>query len=206
MSDTEPNSKTATAEKPVYRILAATDFSEDSRAALVWACHLAELQASELFLLHVVHDPAARPGFYRKHSEDLMQPMQEVAEKMMAEFLEETTAAHPQLTALQQVQIHLVSGLPATRIVEVADLLKVNLVAVGSRGTTELPKRLRGSTRERVVDLAKPPVVVVRAKDQGKPSKKEQKKMEKQIRKDRKRLKKMLRLGQNEPGEGGEDG
>lgn len=193
MQETKPDTGPTT-EQPVYRILAATDFSEDSRAALVWACRLAEFRESELFLLHVVHDPAGRPGFYRNHSEDFMQPMQEVAENMMDQFLGETAARYPQLTGLNQVQTRLVSGLPPTRIVEVGDLLKADLIVVGCRGTTELPNRLRGSTRERVVELAKPPVVVVRSQDPGKPSKKERKQQEKRLKKDRKRLKKMLKF------------
>jgi nucleotide-binding universal stress UspA family protein len=205
MSDTMQNTKN-TSEKPVHRILVATDFSEDSRAALVWACHYAEWREAELFLLHVVHDPAGRPGFYRNHSEDLMQPMQEVAENMMDQFLEETAEGYPQLTWLDQVQTRLVSGLPPTRIVEVADLLKTDLIAIGSRGTTELPNRLRGSTRERVVELAKPPVVVVRSKDPGKPSKKELKQQEKRLKKDRKRLKKMLRFEPNKQTDDSSDG
>lgn len=204
MSDSKPDIDSA-AGKPCYRILAATDFSEDSRAALVWACHLAELRESELFLLHVVHDPASSPGFYRSQTDDHMQPMQEVAEEMMARFLEDTAARNPQLT-VGNVRTRLVSGLPPTRIVEVAELLKADLIALGSRGTTELPSRLRGSTRERVVELSKLPVVVVRADDHGEPSKKELKRLEKLARKDRKRLKKMLKAQPDETAEDAGDG
>ena len=205
MSDIKSDTDSAT-DKPRYRILSATDFSEDSRAALVWACQLTEVRESELFLLHVVHDPATSPGFYRSQADDFMQPMQEVAEKMLAQFLEDTAARHPELACMDKIQIRMVSGLPPTRIVEVAELLQADLIAVGSTGTTQLPKRLRGTTRERVVELAKIPVVVVRAKDTGEPSKKEQKRLEKQIRKDRKRLKKMLKVETNEQAEGAEDG
>lgn len=205
MSDTKPDAAQAP-EKSVYRILAATDFSEDSRAALVWACRLAELRESELFLLHVVHDPAARPGFYRSQADDFMKPMQEVAETMMAQFLEDTAARHPQLECMDHIQTRLVDGLPPTRIVEVAELLKADLIAVGSRGASDLPSRLRGSTRERVVELAKVPVVVVQSEDSGKPDKKEQKRLEKQLKKDRKRLKKMLKAKAEEQADSGNDG
>ena len=43
-------------------ILVATDFSEDSKAALLWACKLAECTGAPLILLHVVHDLASNPG------------------------------------------------------------------------------------------------------------------------------------------------
>jgi endonuclease V-like protein UPF0215 family len=85
-------------------------------------------------------------------------------------------------------------------------LLKADLIAVGSRGTTELPSRLRGSTRERVVELAKVPVVVVPSKDPGKPSKKERKQLEKRLQKDRKRLKKMLKVEPHEQTDDSSDG
>jgi nucleotide-binding universal stress UspA family protein len=188
------------------RILVAVDFSEDSRAALIWAYRLAQCKDSELYVLHVVHDPVSNPGFYRRTPEDSMQPMSEVAEKMMEQFLADTAEQHPQLDIHGTVITRFVTGLPPTRIVEVADLLKADLIAIGRRGTTELPHRLQGSTRERVVELAKPPVVVVGTNEPDKPSKKEKKRLEKQLKKERKQLKKALKLQQSQDSEGGDDG
>ena len=44
-------------------VLVAIDFSEDSKAALLWACDFAECSSVPLILLHVVHDLASNPGF-----------------------------------------------------------------------------------------------------------------------------------------------
>jgi len=96
--------------------------------------------------------------------------------------------------------------MPPTRIVEVASLLKADLIAIGRRGTTELPHRLQGSTRERVVELSEPPVVVVGTNDPDKPSKKEKKRLEKQLKKERKQLKKTLKLQQLLDSEDSDDG
>lgn len=201
MTDTAATTK-KTVEGPAQRILAAVDFSEDSKAALIWACKLAECKESEIIVLHVVHDPVSSPGFYRRSPEDAMQPMQAVAEEMMEDFLATIETGHPELRELARVDSRLIGGLPPTRIVETAKLLHADLIVVGSKGITGLPHKLLGSTAERVVELSPAPVVVVKAKNHGKPSKKERKKQEKQRKKEQKRLKKMLKSGRLSETEG----
>jgi len=193
-------------KEPTQRILVAVDFSEDSRAALIWACKFAECNHAELITLHVVHDLASNPGFYRRGKEDSMLPMQAVAEEMMDDFLADIGAENPEFTELNQVVSRFISGLPPTRIVEAADLLKAELIVVGSRGITGLPHKLLGSTAERVVELSPGPVVVVKAKNHGKLSKKEKKRMEKQLKKEKKRMKKILKTEQAPEPEGGVNG
>lgn len=205
MSETQ-STISQTTEESVQRILVGVDFSEDSRAALLWACRFAECLESRLVVLHVVHDPVSSPGFYRRLGEDSMRPMQSVAEDMMDEFLAETARDNPNLSALSRVDSRFVTGLPPTRIVEAAKLLEADLIVVGSRGITGLPHKLLGSTAERVVELSPGTVVVAKAKNQGKPSKKEKKKQEKLLKKERKRLKKMLKSGQETGSEGDVNG
>jgi len=144
-------------------ILCAVDFSADSRAALDWACCQAELTATDLVILHVVHDPADSPGFYRESAEDWIRPMTEVAENMMADFVATAKAEHPGTARLAAAETRLVSGLPSGRIVEVAVALGASLVVVGSRGRTGLPHIMLGSVAERVAQTSPVPVVVVKA-------------------------------------------
>jgi nucleotide-binding universal stress UspA family protein len=158
---------------------------------------------SNLVLLHVVHDPSYNPGFYRKSREDYLQPMQAVAESMMAEFLDEIRATAPDLDSLDRADSRFVSGLPPSRIVEVTDLLGAVLIVMGSRGTTGLPHKLLGSVSERVVELSPVPVVVVKSENPGKDSKKEKKRKEKKQKKERKKLKGVLGIG-HEPGAPGD--
>jgi len=143
-------------------VLVATDFSDDSRAAVVWAGRQAERTGCPLTILHVVHDPAASPGFYRRPDDDWLRPMADVAREMMDEFLAEMREAHPALTTLAAAQDRLVTGLPAGRIVEVAAEIEASLIVVGSRGRSNLPHLLLGSVAERVVQLAPMPVVVIK--------------------------------------------
>ena len=172
--------------------LVAIDFSDDARAALLWACRYARREDLELVLLHVVHDPAASPGFYRKAPDALFRPMHTVAESMMIEFLADFTGRHPEFGHLNEATRYFVPGLPPTRIVEVAQLLEARLIVVGSRGLTGLPHRLVGSTSERVVELAPMPVVVVKSETFGQLDRKTTKRREKPLRPDEKKLRSLL--------------
>jgi nucleotide-binding universal stress UspA family protein len=143
-------------------LLVAVDFSEDSREAVLWASREAERLGVRLMILHVVHDPASSPGFYRQMDPDWFRPMADLAHEMMDAFLKETRTKHPSLSALATAETKLVTGLPSGRIVEVAQAINAPLIVVGSRGRTGLPHILLGSVAERVVQLAPMPIVVVK--------------------------------------------
>lgn len=173
-------------------ILAAIDFSEDSKAALIWACNFAECSDAPLTVLHVVHDLASHPGFYHPEKTVRLEPMQDVAESMMEAFLAKLRSEHPGLKPLQTLNLQFVPGLPPSRIVEVAGLLKAGLIVIGSRGTTGLPHKLLGAVAERVAELAVVPVVIVKSETHGALDKKDQKRAEKRQKKDRRKLKDLL--------------
>ncbi len=154
---------TADAEFSDGPVLVAVDFSDDSRLALIWAALQAERDGAGLIILHVVHDPAASPGFYRKPQENWLRPMVDVAKEMMDEFLDQTKKMYPDLSSLASADIRLISGLPAGRIVAVAEEAKARLVVVGSRGRTGLQSILLGSVAERVAQTCGAPVVIVKA-------------------------------------------
>jgi len=182
-----PNADQQAGTEQDQPVLVAIDFSADSRAALLWACEFADRMGARLVLLHVVHDPASNPGFYHSETPGQMQPMQDIAESMMKDFLADMTRNHPDLDALKSIETRLVQGLPPGRIVEAAGLLKAKLIVIGSRGMTGLDHMLLGSVAERVVELAPGPVVVVKAENSGKKKKKNKKR-----KKDKKRLKDKL--------------
>jgi len=191
-----PDSSKAQVENPV---LVAIDFSEDSKAALVWACKFADCVESRLIVLHVVHDLASHPGFYHSETAERLQPMQAVAETMMDEFLAQVRSENPELRALSPgvADLRFVPGLPPTRIVEVAGLLKAGLIAIGSRGLTCLPHKLLGAVAERVAELSSIPVVIVKSETHAVLDKKEIKRWSKQRKRDREQLKEVLGLGPN---------
>jgi len=143
MTDIPSNNQPAEVEQD-QPILVAVDFSDDSKAAVLWACEFAHCIGKRLLLLHVIHDPASSPGFYHSESLGQMQPMKDVAESMMNDFLAEMTTKYPYLEALKTADTRLLDGLPPGRIVEAAGLLKAKLIVIGSRGMTGLEHILLG--------------------------------------------------------------
>ena len=145
-------------------LLVAVDFSSDSQAALLWADKQANCHSAQIIILHVVHDPAETPGFYRRqqHDNNYLQPMEEIAEDMMKEFLAKTIKNHPDCTNLRSAKTRLVSGLPAGRIIEIAEEEKATMIVIGSRGLSGLPHLLLGSTADRVAQLSHIPVTIVK--------------------------------------------
>jgi len=173
-------------------ILVATDFSEDSKVALLWACAFADCTGAPLVLLHVIHDLASNPGFYHPDKTDFLEPMQDVAESMMNEFLTRLRSEHPELAALKTLAVQFVPGLPRSRILEVSNLLKARLIAMGCCGMTSHSHRRLGAVSERIAERSQIPVVLLKSENQGAPGKKELKKKEKRMKKDRRQLKELL--------------
>lgn len=150
----------APADQP---ILVAIDFSADSRSALDWACILARCTGARLVLLHVIHDPASSPGFYVEQDQGPLQPMDAVGESRLAEFLTAAIAEHPELECLRQAEMRLAEGLPAGRIVEVAELLNARLIVLGNRGMSKLSRALQGSVARRVLFQTTRAVAVIKS-------------------------------------------
>ena len=142
--------------------LVATDFSPDSEAALLWACKFAALADAPVLVLHVIHDPADASGFYRSEEGEALEPMTNVAERLMLTFLSRMRDANPDLAPLQSAKMEYISGLPPGRILEVAEREGAQLIVIGSRGLTGLSHILVGSVAERVAQLAPMPVVIVK--------------------------------------------
>ena len=148
-------------------ILVAVDFTSDSEAALLWACDYGACVDVPVIAMHVVHDPGDAPGYYRQADEEILRPLEDIAADMMDEFVKRLQSDHPESAALQNLGTILVKGIPATRILEIADSRSARMIVMGSRGRTGLPHLLLGSKAERVVQLAPVPVTIVKAKNNG---------------------------------------
>ncbi len=151
-------------EKPNKSILVAVDFSDDSQTALKWSIDYADRTDTTLTIVHVVHDPAGAPGYYRRDKEDLLLPLEEVAKDRFDEFLTGVTQQHPKSDALENASLVLVRGLPSNRILSVAEESGANHIVVGCQGRTGLPHLILGSVAHRVVQLSPVPVTVVKSK------------------------------------------
>ncbi|MCP4205099.1 MAG: universal stress protein [bacterium] len=154
-------------------ILVAVDFSAHSAKALLWAARAAECFRAPLVVVHVVHDPGSAPGYYHqpdKKKKKYLRRMKEAAAEMMNEFLVEVRKTSPDIAILDDLDCRLVSGLPVTRILEIAKRTNARMIVMGSRGRTGLPHLLLGSKAEKVTQLSPIPVTIVKdsSGDKGK--------------------------------------
>jgi nucleotide-binding universal stress UspA family protein len=153
-------SETDSANRP---ILVAVDFSVHSAEALRWAADAARRMGAPLEILHVVHDPASHPGYYRKvDNPGGAERIEDAAANKMKKFLKKVMARTPGLD-LGDAKRTLVRGLPVTRILETAAASQAQLIVMGSQGRTGLPGLLLGSKSQRVVQLSPIPVTIVKA-------------------------------------------
>lgn len=144
-------------------ILVAIDFSDDSEAALLWADNYKKCREAPLVILHVIHDPADAPGFYRQKEDDWSVPMASAANKIAEKFMKKMHDKHPSLQSFQEARLEFVQGLPPGRIVEFAEKENAQIIVMGSCGRSGLSHILLGSVAERVAQLSNVPVVIVKA-------------------------------------------
>ncbi len=156
-----------TKTQEIQPILVAIDFSADSEAALLWACKFTKCSDAPLIILHVVHDPADAPGFYRNQEDDWSAPMAAVAYRMAEDFMTKMSEKHPTLKPLQDVRIEFLQGLPPGRIVEFSEKENAQIIIMGSCGRSGLAHILLGSVTERVAQLSKVPVVIVKTDEKA---------------------------------------
>lgn len=143
-------------------ILVAADFSENSMTAVLWAIDIATSLNAPVVLIHIVHDRAEGPGYYRHDKKDAMRPMEDVAEKMMHSFLEKLSERSLICKDFKNLETRIVTGLPVTRILETAENIDARMIVMGSQGLTGIAHLLIGSKAEQVVRLAKIPVTIVK--------------------------------------------
>lgn len=143
-------------------IIAAIDFSGHSEAVLLWAYQYAKLMKLPMIALHIVHEPADEPGFYKRERNGQLTPMKEVARKMLGAFIQTCSDNHPEYPKLGKISTLLIKGLPVKRILTVAKKLDASTIVMGSKGRTGLPYLFLGSKAEEVVNKAQVPVVIVK--------------------------------------------
>ncbi len=147
-------------------VLVPVDFSPRSTAALLFASQLVHCARLPLLILHVIHESCEQTGFYRKHDASrrvlTLPPIEDVAQRMMQDFLSDLRKQHPDHEVLKTVRTLLVSGLPAKRIAEVASQENAVMIVMGSHGRTGLSHLLLGSVAEQVTRHSRIPVTIIK--------------------------------------------
>ena len=149
-------------EAETYSILVPVDLSADSNEALLLAAQLAGYSSQQLVILHVTHDDIRQPNIYpRKTETEQMLPIEEIAETMLQNFMANMREQHPDNEVLANAETIVVSGLPATRIPEIARQVGACLIVMGGNGRTSLSKLIAGSVSEKVIRQSNVPVTIV---------------------------------------------
>jgi len=139
-------------------ILLAVDGSEGSARAATVAFEIAEMTNSKLFIVHVVPTPSV-------NQLSLMTDMN--AEEVLSKYLDHgrsLLAGYENASKEFNIETELVleQGLPADRVIKVGEGNGVDLLVIGSRGTSGGRRAGMGSITERIVLMAECPVMVVK--------------------------------------------
>lgn len=131
------------------RILFPTDFSHSGDAALAYATSLARDTGAKLLIVHVEEPPAAYGGG------ELYYGLPEPAHDELRRMLDEVVPDDPTVG----YEHRLVSGDPASAIVNLAEMEEVELIVMGTHGRSGISRLLMGSVAEVVVRKARCPVL-----------------------------------------------
>lgn len=144
------------------KILVPTDFSDQARIALDFALQIAQKAGAAIKLIHVFEYPVASAygsvevvGIDPMEGEDLRSKMEESKanlDKMVAEFNTDGVSIESDIKV----------GNPFVNISSELKDEEVDLVVMGTRGTSGMEEALIGSNTEKVVRHAKCPVISVK--------------------------------------------
>ena len=138
--------------KQLQKILVPTDFSASSLEAIERARLLAERYRSQIHLLHVVPDTNLFPLAVEQIESDASIRLDETQQRLQAAQVESTASVDV--------------GRPHEQIAMRAEALDVDLIVMGSRGTSRGDHDL-GLTAEKVASNATRPVWIVKAGSRG---------------------------------------
>ena len=143
----------------VRTIVAATDFSETSEAAVAQAASLTTQLGGSLRLLHVVSDIDLGEGaadLWGVDLDELMARRRADAGQRVRALTEGDDALAPGATGVLRI------GTPSAEIIRYTREEPVDLIVLGTRGKGMVEHLLLGSVAERVVRGASCPVLTVR--------------------------------------------
>ena len=148
------------------KILVPTDFSKQATDALDVAIQLVKIIKAEITVFHIVEAPIPSGGIFvatefippSEEMEYLKNTVEEARLKM-ATLVKEVRATH-QFNILPEIAI----GNPYAHISSYIVDKEVDLVVMGSKGSSGIEEFLIGSTTEKVIRKSKCPVLTVKSK------------------------------------------
>ncbi len=148
------------------RILAATDFSDDSNLSLAYAEEIARRFTAEVLVLHadqplapVMVSPDMGPAIDAGAMMQIAEEQRLLAQKELDKIVNRLRDGGLKARSLLRV------GAPFLEIIQAAQTEGADLIVIGTHGRTGLAHMLMGSVAERVVRKAPCPVLTVRHPD-----------------------------------------
>lgn len=144
-------------------ILVPVDLSSSTHELLTFAGDMATRRRRSLVLLHVVTGADARAeasGETAAHHPTL--PMTDKAREQLQRLVAEVADQHPELDVLRDARTVLISGVPAHRILEVAEREGAGMIIMGSHGRRGVSRVVNGSVAEAVARKSPVPVTIVK--------------------------------------------
>lgn len=142
-------------------ILAPTDFSQDSDAALRMALSVAATYQARIFLLHVISNTLERSLSDYCLDQSIVNRILNEGIVFSNEKLREAIdkcQKNGNIKIIPDVR----KGQPSEEILKEASERKIDLIVIASHGETGLKKYFMGSVTERVMKEAKCPVLLMR--------------------------------------------
>jgi nucleotide-binding universal stress UspA family protein len=140
------------------KILVPTDFSEAAMAAADIALELGQQFHVPLVLAHVYGTPGSQyPGVELVPTADFVHSVESAARAALNREADRLSRKSVDSSVV------LSSGVAWERILETAKTVDAGLIVMGTHGRRGLPRAVLGSVAERVVRLARIPVLTVRA-------------------------------------------
>lgn len=144
------------------KILVPVDFSPSSLAALETAIELAKPFNASLELVHVWEPPPIYgPDALVAGGMSLYVELEEHARRAATKEME-NLVARLEPRGLGTLRTHVLRGVPAPGILEVAGKGGFDLIVMGTHGRTGVSRFFMGSVAEKVVRLSPVPVLTVR--------------------------------------------
>ena len=152
----------------INKILAPTDFSELSQAGVRYALELAKAVKAEVTIYHVVN--LAEFKLTEGTSEERLRPFPHPVQTYQQAMSRFTKTHFADLTADVKVHEKVEMGIAEKNIVNLAEEESMDLIVISTHGRTGLSHMLVGSVTEKVVRLARCPVLSIpsHTKDEAK--------------------------------------
>ena len=138
---------------PITHIVVATDFSECSQRALDLALEVASKFDSKLTLVHSWEAPPYSIAGGIFVAVDIATPIEHAAVAALAKATAELQLRMPSATSLIR------SGSPWEEVIAAATSVHADLIVLGTHGRRGLNRALLGSVAEKVVRMARIPVL-----------------------------------------------